>query len=393
MALSNILEGHCIFNEGSAMKRFCLSSLFLITLLHGSSFDPTIPVLDMNDYYNPEKHAQFVEQIHDACADVGFFAVINTRIDPIILDNAYQSCFEFFNLSQAEKDCCHNPAVNGQRGYVAGETAKGASVKDFKEFYHVGKELPADQLQAAGIETNIWPESMDLKNPLIDLFKELEAYTQPLQSAMAEAIGQDPNFFAGMTSEGNSLLRALHYPAHPPANGIWGSEHTDIDLFTILPRATSEGLQVLNRAGEWIDVVTPENAIIVNCGDFLENLTNGRFHSGLHRVISKNDNHERFSIVYFVHTRTEENLNPLPSCIEYTGGVQNYANATRLELLEERLADLGLASPEAIAHLATSGLMDRLIDVGRASETALVAIKNAGLASEKVLQELDKKSS
>jgi isopenicillin N synthase-like dioxygenase len=220
------------------------------------------------------------------------------------------------------------------------------------------------------------------------LYAALEKYMAPLEMAMAEAIGAPKDLFTEMTGEGDVLLRAIHYPATPPKNRMWAAEHTDIDLFAILPRATAEGLQVQNRQGEWIDIKVPENAFIVNGGDMLENITNGEFRSGLHRVIAKDDGYERYSMVLFVHPRSKDHLDPLPNCIERTGGIRKYANATRLELLEERLVDLGLASQAMMQHLADSGLMERLIEVGRASPKAMKKLSAAGLASAAVLQEL-----
>jgi hypothetical protein len=120
----------------------------------------------------------------------------------------------------------------------------------------------------------------------------------------------------------------------------------------------------------------------------LENITNGEFRSGLHRVVAKRDGYERYSLVFFVHPRSQDRLDPLQACIDRTGGVPKYAKATRLELLEERLVDLGLASPVMMQHLAESGLMERLIEVGRASPKAMKKLREAGLASEAVLAEL-----
>ena len=146
----------------------------------------------------------------------------------------------------------------------------------------------------------------------------------------------------------------------------------------------------MNKQGEWIDIRVPEGAFIINGGDMLENITNGEFRSGLHRVISKDDGYERYSIVYFVHPRANDRLDPLAGCIDRTGGVRRYSNATRLELLEERLVDLGLASPAMMQHLADSGLMERQIEVGRGSVKAMKKLRDAGLASAAVLAELKK---
>lgn len=355
-----------------------------------SVFDATIPVLDMNEYLQAETKDKFVKELYQALSEVGFFAVINTGVDSQILDDGYQSCFDFFSLPQDQKMQMNDPLLCGQRGYVPGESAKGASIRDFKEFYHVGRERDPEELKTLGILPNRWSENFDLKKPLCALYSALEGYGILLERAIAEAIGAPSDHFTQMTRDGELLLRAIHYPANPPKDSIWAAEHTDIDLLTILPRATADGLQVQNKQGEWIDVRVPENAFIVNGGDMLENITNGEFRSGLHRVVAKEGNYERYSIVLFVHPRSQDRLDPLPGCVSRTGGVQKYANANRLELLEERLVDLGLASFPMMQDLARSGLMDRLIEVGRASPGAMKMLKEVGLASEAILAELER---
>lgn len=316
--------------------------------------------------------------------------MINTGVDPVILNTAYEKAEQYFHLDFETKMRSNNVLCNNQRGYVPGESAKGQILGDFKEFYHVGRQAGVHQIASVGKWDNIWPEEVDLEVPFCNIFDALEVYKVPLEQALAESIGQPLNFFTEMTKEGDCLLRAIHYPANPPENRIWAAEHTDIDLFTILPRATAEGLQVLNKDGQWVDVRVPENAFIINCGDMLENITNGEFRSGPHRVVDTNGNKERFSMVLFIHPRAEDNLAPLPQCIERTGGARKYANATRWELLEERLADLGLASPDMLKHLAECGIMERLMEVGRASSKAMLRLRDAGLANQAMLDELDR---
>jgi hypothetical protein len=106
--------------------------------------------------------------------------------------------------------------------------------------------------------------------------------------------------------------------------------------------------------------------------------------------MANQENKERFSMVLFIHPRSNDSLDPLPQCIERTGGIKKYASATRWELLEERLVDLGLASPEMIEHLGKCGLMERLIEVERASPQAIEKLVKAGVASEEVMRHWEK---
>eukprot|EP00163_Fabomonas_tropica_P021044 TRINITY_DN369_c0_g1_i1.p1 TRINITY_DN369_c0_g1~~TRINITY_DN369_c0_g1_i1.p1 ORF type:complete len:278 (-),score=44.77 TRINITY_DN369_c0_g1_i1:186-1019(-) len=221
---------------------------------------------------------------------------------------------------------------------------------------------------------------------------ELEIHAAPIQEAIEEAIGVEPGYLRQMTKEGDSLLRAIHYPANCPEGTVWAAEHTDIDLFTVLPKSTADGLQVKNKNGDWIPVRTPPGSFVINCGDLLENMTNGFFRSGPHRVIDSGKGEERMSMVLFFHSLKDSDQSPLPSCIERTGGVARYPQATRWNLLCERLCDLGLASKEMKQDLAKSGFIERTIALNRASMDTLRVLKEDGLASPAVLQYLQEKS-
>jgi isopenicillin N synthase-like dioxygenase len=353
-----------------------------------ATFDPTIHVVDLTEFRNPATRGKFLSEMTDALRDVGFFAVVNTNVDQDTLDAGYAAAERFYAQDLATKMEINDPITNGQRGYVASESAKGEDMKDFKEFLHVGPELTSDEHEHLGIASNLWPTSMELKSPLVSLRNALSANVAEIEEALAEALDQPLDLFSSKTKNGDTLLRSIHYPANPPKDAIWAAEHTDIDLFTILPMATAEGLQVKNREGDWITVRVPENAFIVNGGEMLENITNGEFRAGPHRVIAMGANEHRYSMVLFVHCRSHEDVSPLAKSIERTGGVRRYADATELDLLSERLADLGLASEVTLKHLADSGLMERLLEVGRASPEAMRALDSAGLASEKIRSEL-----
>lgn len=346
-----------IFSRMLRLSTLVISSFIAAQTCNAQDFESTIPVVDMNDFYKAETRQLFIDQMAKAMHEVGFFAVINPNIDVKALKDAYDASKTFFTQSQDLKQEIFDPALNGQRGYVPGETAQGFQRKDFKEFLHIGKN------------NNLWPAYMDLKNPMEKLLSSLDNHSYTLQRAMALAIGQEEDYFVQMTTSGECLLRPLHYPATSDANAIWAAQHTDIDLFTILPMSTEEGLQVFHQ-GQWIDVKVPEDAFIVNCGDKLQNLTNGYFRSSLHRVIAK-PNKERYSIVYFVHPRNDDAMDPIPSCIALTGGICRYPKASSLELLASRLRELGLASPELLEFEQNSGILEKiqeLVETGVAAD-------------------------
>lgn len=83
-------------------------------------------------------------------------------------------------------------------------------------------------------------------------------------------------------------------------------------------------------------------------------------------------------------------MDPLAHLIDWTGGVRRYAEATRWELLMERLADLTLATPEMLEELAKSGLMERMIEVGRASPDAMRQLKKTWICRSNCFKRVGK---
>ncbi len=357
-------------------------SILIPSIQAEDALDLRIPVVDMRDYADPEKREQFLDTLYGAMTQVGFFAVLHAGVDGSVVKNAYEQAAHFFKQDLAVKMQCYEKSLGGQRGFVQGETAKGAFSKDVKEFYHIGKEglLPE----------NIWPEDLEFKQALSTLFHELEQYVVPLQEAIVSTINARTStplpldFLNATTKEGKNLLRALYYPAfskeqldNPKETLYWGAPHTDIDFLAILPYATEKGLQV-ELDGEWLNVVVPEDAFIVNVGDMLENLTNGLFVSARHRIVATAPDKERFSMVLFVHPTDDTPLDPLPTCIELTGGEQRYAPGTRKEFLWERLLELNIA-PGLLVPYSQTGHTERQLQYNRASPQVVEMLIKEGL--------------
>lgn len=332
--------------------------------LPASSFDATIPVVDLKDFLSkdPSKVQGFVDKISSAMQEIGFFAVINTGIPSGETENAYGASKQFFALDEETKKKLYRPELNQQRGYIFSENAQSAKQADHKEFLHIGDD------------NNVWSESVDLERPVMKLKFSLDSLSLSVQQAFARAIRKADDFFVNMTSKGNNnLLRVLHYLPNPDRGAVWATAHTDIDLFTLLPSATEKGLEVQLSNGDWVGVNVPEGAVIVNGGDMLRNLTNGFFKSAVHRVVADplKPELERYSIVHFIHPANDADLSPISECIDMTGGFQRYPEATRMNLLAARLREISLAGEALKQWERDSQFMEEevkpLVDSGNAA--------------------------
>jgi isopenicillin N synthase-like dioxygenase len=377
--------------------------LFCFSVGAEEQIDIRIPVVDMQDFYQKDKREQFIQTLYKAMHEIGFFAVRNAGIDGPVIRDAYAQAEQFFKSAPSVKAESFVKELRGQRGFVPGEIAKGNKAKDFKEFYHIARELPASELMQLGVPPNIWPRQEGFQTSMTALYDDLDKYVGPLMEAIVAAINLNANeklpldYFHSGVKNGGSLLRALYYPAldAEQINRLeqplfWAAAHTDIDLLAILPFATEKGLQI-NLKGQWLNVIVPPDAFVVNVGDMLENLTNGLFVSAEHRVLAQEPDKDRFSMVFFVHPTDETSLTPLAACIEQTGGVQKYAPGNRQEFLWERLLELNIA-PMLLEPYSKMGHTERQAQYGRESPQVVEMLMSKGLASPELIETLQHRS-
>lgn len=323
----------------------------------------SIPVIDMRDLSS--RRPVFIEGLKKAFSTYGFVGVVNADIDDQAMDRAYDVIKSFFKQPFEAKKEIKSETNCGERGYVNTESPKDKDTTsvDYKEFLHIGRE-----------PGNLWPANFKLKEPLVALFDELEKLIDPLAEAVEEAAGIEPGLVRKMLGGGDHLLRIVHYPANPPKGESWASEHTDINFLTLLPKATTEGLQAKMLDGSWCDVTVPKGALVLNVGDMMQNLTNGVFRSAVHRVVAKAENIERFSIVMFAHAHPEDRMDPLPHF-----GVRKYPNATRQQLLEQRIVEMGRGSRQMMEDLSASGLLQEQKALGLNCSKAVAILKQNGV--------------
>ena len=252
----------------------------------------------------------------------GFAVVADHGLDQQVIDAATARTKEYFALPEEVKRSYHITGGGGARGHTpfGVETAKDATVSDLKEFWHVGRELPAGSHLKQYMQDNIWPvEVPEFKHDLLALYDALDAMGGKLLRAVAHYLGLKDDFFVPTVDNGNSVLRLLHYPPiGPDAPGVRAGAHEDINTITMLLGAEEAGLEVKDRDGRWIPVNPPPGSLVVNVGDMLQRLTNHVLPSTTHRVVNpapERRGFARFSTPFFLHFEPEYVIRTLPECV------------------------------------------------------------------------------
>ena len=311
----------------------------------------TIPVVDLADFIsgNSEKKKKFVEKLGKAFEEVGFVAVRNHGIPDELIDKLYNNVQQFFSLPSEKKKGFEIPELAGQRGYTSfgKEHAKGSDAPDLKEFFQYGQIVPVDHELKSEYPDNVKVADVkEFDKTFFSAYRAFESSGKFLLQAIALYLGLDENYFDDFVEEGNSIVRAIHYPpiTNEPKSAIRAEQHEDINLITLLVGASADGLQILTKNNEWVGVTSLPDQIVVNVGDMLQRLTNNKLKSTTHRVVNPPRDlwhTSRFSIPFFLHPKSSMSLAALQSCIDSTHE-KAFGDTTAGEYLDERLREIGL---------------------------------------------------
>ncbi|MEB3260820.1 MAG: 2OG-Fe(II) oxygenase family protein [Cyanobacteriota bacterium] len=286
------------------------------------------------------------------------FVISSHDLPGDLLETAHGMLADFFHSPPAVKQRFHRPDAHGQTGYTGllVETAAGEEKADWKEMLNWSTPLPSDhplrRRYPLAYPEGVLPEEVvpGITAVLRRFHDAMADLQRRVLRLIAVGLGADEAFFEEMVSEAPTLTRALRYPppaASPPGHS-WAAAHADINLITVLPRATGPGLEVC-VGGDWQAVAPLADRVIINTGLMLERLSNGRLPSGWHRVSAPAGGQaERISVVQFCHPRPSTILCPLASCCQ-PPTPQRFAAISAADALEDVLYRLQLLQPGPVA--------------------------------------------
>lgn len=303
-----------------------------------------VPELSLRQFTHGDANARaaFSEALSAGLREYGFIVLVDHNVPIALLNDAYTRAVEVFALPDAEK----RQYAGGLRGYTpfGTEHAKDNPTPDLKEFWQIGHEPESGAPPNSFSAPNVWPARPNDFKPVFErLFAALNETGCLLLEALAPTLDLAPDYFEPLVRRGDSVLRVLHYPpigkdADP--NAVRSAAHEDINLLTILVAARGAGLELLDRDGAWLPIVTEANALVVDSGDMMARLTNNVIPATTHRVVNSADSHlSRYSMPFFMHPTADTSLAALPSCI---GDRALYPPTTAGAFLAERLKEIGL---------------------------------------------------
>jgi isopenicillin N synthase-like dioxygenase len=361
----------------------------------------SIPVLDLGDLSSrdPAVRAAAAESVRVAYGHFGLLYVKGHGIDPTALDAFYDGFLGFCAKSEGEKRRFGRDDLWYQRGWTPPNTEQAVVAggqPDFKECYFCAPE-PCHQrdrmLYPEIYADNVFPEdAREFRDGMMSIGHQLHTVGLQLLRGCAMALRLADDTFTRLTENGPHVTRALRYlPLSAEQVGgdiLWGEEHTDFNLLTLLPGGRfldpsgktcpkpddKSGLFLRTRPtkdepnGRLVAGTAPPGCIVSQVGQQLEILTGGRLLATPHVITAPGvPGYSRASMAHFVHVHTDTVLFPLePFCDEST--VRAYGPPVLSGTYAiKTLVDIALAPKSALDHLGYRHY-DRLADI-RTRET------------------------
>ncbi|XP_054797330.1 1-aminocyclopropane-1-carboxylate oxidase-like [Prosopis cineraria] len=270
------------------------------------------PVISLEKLNGDEREATMVK-IRDACENWGFFEVVNHGIPHELMDTVERLTKEHY------KQCMERRF----KEFVTGKTQ--ANVDD--DSVQISDEMK-DMDWESTFSLRHLPESnisdlADLSDEYRKVMKEfaskLEIVAEKLLGLLCENLGLEKGYlkkvFDGSSRGPNFGTKVANYPPCPNPEKVKGlREHTDAGGIILLFQDDKvSGLQIL-KDGHWVDVPPLPHALVINIGDQLEVITNGKYKSVEHRVIAQK-NGTRMSVASFYNPASDALIYPAPQLV------------------------------------------------------------------------------
>ncbi|XP_021718192.1 1-aminocyclopropane-1-carboxylate oxidase 5-like [Chenopodium quinoa] len=271
-----------------------------------------VPVYDFSKL-DGEERAVTMAQIHNGCEEWGFFQLVNHGISEELLERVKKISSDCYKLEREENFKKSKP-VTRLNEIVESKSEEKLDDVDWEDVFLL-------------TDDNEWPSNLPgFKETMTEYRAELRKLAEKLTEIMDENLGLPKGYIKAAFNSGESSeevdetaffgTKVSHYPPCPHPELVTGLRaHTDAGgVILLFQDDIVGGLQML-KDGEWIEVQPVPNAIVINTGDQIEVLSNGKYKSAWHRVLPNLEGIRR-SIASFYNPSYKASIAPAPQLVE-----------------------------------------------------------------------------
>lgn len=275
------------------------------------------PPIDLSKLGGPD-HDQIVEEIARAAETLGFFQVMNHGVPVELLESLKDAANNFFG-QPPEKKAVYRKGVSPSPLVTYGTSFVPDKEKalEWKDYISMRYTTDAEALE-------YWPQ--ECKDVALEYLRTSIKMVRKVLEILIGKLGVTLDDSKIDCLIGLKLVNMNFYPTCPnPELTVGVGRHSDMGILTVLLQDDIGGLYVKTeeemdgkRKGDWLEIPPVPGALVINVGDTLQILSNGRYKSAEHRVRTTRTK-SRVSIPIFTVPKPTERIGPLPQVVERDG--------------------------------------------------------------------------
>ncbi|KAL8062364.1 hypothetical protein ABFX02_02G142000 [Erythranthe guttata] len=268
-----------------------------------------LPVIDLSSLDNPLLRSRLIGQVSLACKEFGFFQVINHGIPVSLTKEALDVAKEFFDLPNETKMRLASDDVCKPVRY-------GTSLNHVKDKVQYWRDFIKHYSHPISTWIDSWPsDPPTYKKKMGNYTKAINDLHKKLMEVIFESLGLKRDYLQKEIEQGSQITAVNYYPSCPePSLALGLPPHTDYGLLTILLQ-NQEGLQIKDKIGNWHCVPAIKEGLVVQLGDHMEVLTNGRYRGVVHRAVL-NSEKNRISIANIQTLSMDTKVGPASELVD-----------------------------------------------------------------------------
>lgn len=269
-----------------------------------SQIDRQVPVIDLDGIHG-NLHDEIVDQLKSASETWGFFQVVNHGIPLEVLQEMIKGITKF-----------HEGDAEMKKLFYSRDRTRKVRFNSNFDLYRSKAANWRDSLGIASIN-DLDPKEIPAvcRDSTIEYSNYVKELGSTLFGLVSEALGLKTEHLHAMECNKWQSVVGHYYPACPnPELTLGTSGHTDVAFITILLQDQIGGLQVLHE-NQWVIVQPIPGALVVNIGDLLQIISNGKFNSVEHRVVANNGVIPRISVACFFNGEPSKLYGPIRELI------------------------------------------------------------------------------
>ncbi|RZC59952.1 hypothetical protein C5167_021710 [Papaver somniferum] len=249
------------------------------------------PMIDFEGLENTDRRKVIIDEIRHASETWGFFQMVNHGMPNSVMEDMKKGNLSFNEQDLETKKQFYSRDLNRTVRFNSNfdlYRTKYANWRDTLAFNMFAHD-PVDPRELP----------YTCRDETTEYLKHVVKLGDMLTELLSEALGLKPDHLKSMSCTEWLAVVLHYYPACPEPNLTLGaSKHSDPSFFTLLLQDEIGGLQFYHQ-NHLVSVNPTPGALVVNIGDLLQLMSNGKFRSAEHRVISNHAGPRLSAAVFF----------------------------------------------------------------------------------------------